>query len=120
MDSVRLVQCAMAACGAPFFLCSGCDRGQIYCEGCRPGATRATRQASRRRYWRSPKGRRKTAARVSTHRGLQNVTHTGGREVDLSSTVLAPSGSIVTETTATAGVESTDGIDLDGNRPERD
>ena len=50
MDSVRLVQCAVAACGQPFFLCSRCDRGRIYCARCGPGARRATRRASRRGY----------------------------------------------------------------------
>ena len=68
MDSVRLVQCAVSTCGLPFFLCSGCDHGQVYCKGCRRSATRATRRTSRRRYWRSFKGRRKTAARVGSLR----------------------------------------------------
>ena len=38
MDSVRLVQCAVARCGRTFFLCPGCDRGHIFCEDCRPAA----------------------------------------------------------------------------------
>jgi hypothetical protein len=97
MDSVRLVQCTAAGCGEPFFLCSPCDRGQIYCQPCRAAARLATRRASRRRYWRSPKGRRKTAARVGWHREPQNVTHARRREVGLPSTVAAPSAPVVTE-----------------------
>src|SRR3954468_7856507 len=116
MDSFRLVQCVVAACGRVFFLCPDHDRGHIYCEDCGPAARSVVRTRSRRSYWRSFKGRQKTAARVSRHRGRQNVTPARRREVGLSSTVPAPSAPLVTETTTTAGVESTDGIDLDGNR----
>ena len=119
MDSFRLVQCVVSACGQVFFLCPDHDRGHIYCDDCRPVARPAVRKRSRRRYWRSFKGRLKTAARVSRHRREQNVTHARRREVGLSSTVTAPSAPLVMETTTTGGVESTDGIDLDGNRPER-
>jgi DNA invertase Pin-like site-specific DNA recombinase len=55
MDSIRLVQCAVAECGQVFFLLSDCDHGHIYYESCRRQARRAVREASRRRYWRSPK-----------------------------------------------------------------
>lgn len=121
MDSVRLVQCSAPRCGVPFFLCPDCDRGQTYCERCRPGVRRHVRKASRCRYWRSRKGRRKTAARVSAHRRRrQNVTHAGRREVGPPPIVDAPSATVAIKAIPTAGVETTDGIDLDGNRTQRD
>lgn len=107
MSSVRQVQCSVATCRRLFFLCTSCDRGQIYCLVCGPAVVAATARAKRRRYWRSAKGRRATAARVARHRA-KNVTHPGTEELARSETVMSPVAQLVTEASTTTGTESAD------------
>jgi hypothetical protein len=111
MSSVRQVQCSVATCRRLFFLCTSCDRGQIYCLVCGPAVVAATARAKRRRYWRSAKGRRATAARVARHRA-KNVTHPGTEELARSETVTSPVAQLVTEASTTTGTESADAPDL--------
>lgn len=50
--------CRAAGCGARFFLCRACDRGQGYCSAfCRAQARTQQRRAARQRHQRSPAGR---------------------------------------------------------------
>ena len=55
---LRQRQCGVESCGAVFYLCSSCDRGQRYCsERCRERARRQQRRAANRRHQRSDEGR---------------------------------------------------------------
>ncbi len=67
------------SCRDQVIICSGCDRGQIYCNrGCAARARQRTLQAAGRRYQTSPHGRRRHAARMSRYRSRQKkVTHHG-------------------------------------------
>lgn len=50
--------CRVRDCGARFFLCRACDRGQCYCSApCRRRARTLQRRAARQRHQRSPSGR---------------------------------------------------------------
>jgi hypothetical protein len=50
--------CRAHACGAVFYVCRSCDRGQRYCSGrCRDKARREQRRAANRRHQRSAEGR---------------------------------------------------------------
>jgi len=50
--------CRAQACGAVFYVCRSCDRGQRYCsEHCRGKARREQRRAANRRHQRSQEGR---------------------------------------------------------------
>ena len=50
--------CRAQHCGARFFLCRACDRGQCYCcLACRAQARTQQRRAARQRHQRSPAGR---------------------------------------------------------------
>jgi hypothetical protein len=50
--------CRAQACGAVFYLCRPCDRGQRYCsEQCRDKSRREQRRAANRRHQCSPEGR---------------------------------------------------------------
>lgn len=68
-----------ARCRGQAFICSQCDRGQIYCaEGCASEARRAKQGEAGQRYQRSLRGRRNHAARMARYRARQNkVTHQG-------------------------------------------
>ena len=55
---LRQRQCRAEPCGAVFYLCSSCDRGQRYCsERCREKARRQQRRAANRRHQGSDEGR---------------------------------------------------------------
>ena len=55
---LRQRQCRSEACGAVFYLCRSCDRGQRYCsERCREQSRRQQRRAANRRHQRSDEGR---------------------------------------------------------------
>ena len=55
---LRQRQCRAESCGAVFYLCSSCDRGQGYCsERCREKARRQQRRAANRRHQGSDEGR---------------------------------------------------------------
>ena len=50
--------CHWAPCGAVFYLCRRCDRGQRYCSPrCREKARRLQRRQANRRHQQSPEGR---------------------------------------------------------------
>ena len=68
-----------ARCLDQAFVCSRCDRGQIYCaRGCGRQARRVKQREAGRRYQRTLRGRRKHAARMARYRARQNkVTHHG-------------------------------------------
>ena len=74
----RLFLCADPGCRVQVIICSGCDRGHIYCADCAPGARRRSLQEAGRRYQASSRGRTKHAARTRLWRERQNnVTHHG-------------------------------------------
>jgi hypothetical protein len=55
---LRQRQCRAESCGAVFYLCRPCDRGQRYCsERCREKSRRQQRRAANRRHQRSDEGR---------------------------------------------------------------
>jgi hypothetical protein len=55
---LRQRQCRGESCGAVFYLCRPCDRGQRYCsERCREKSRREQRRAANRRHQRSDEGR---------------------------------------------------------------
>jgi hypothetical protein len=50
--------CRGQACGAVFYVCRSCDRGQRYCSDvCRTSARRAQRRAANGRHQQSPEGK---------------------------------------------------------------
>jgi hypothetical protein len=50
--------CRRQGCGAVFYVCRSCDRGQVYCSGdCRTAARRAQKRAANGRHQRSSEGR---------------------------------------------------------------
>lgn len=50
--------CRRQGCGAVFYVCRSCDRGQVYCgSDCRTAARRVQRRAANGRHQRSPEGR---------------------------------------------------------------
>jgi hypothetical protein len=55
---LRQRQCRAESCGAVFYLCRSCDRGQRYCsERCREKSRREQRRTANRRHQRSDEGR---------------------------------------------------------------
>ena len=68
-----------ARCNVRVFICSHCDRGQIYCAGgCGPTARRAAQLEAGRRYQQSRNGRFAHAERNRRYRVRhKNVTHQG-------------------------------------------
>ncbi|NOT58747.1 MAG: hypothetical protein HOP19_00825 [Acidobacteria bacterium] len=61
--------CRAAACGARFFLCRACDRGQGYCSAvCRTQARAQQLRAARQRHQHSDAGRRDHGDRQRTYR----------------------------------------------------
>ena len=66
-------------CRGHAFVCSRCDRGQIYCaRGCAGAARRIKQREAGRRYQRSFRGRRNHAERMARYRARQKkVTHQG-------------------------------------------
>jgi hypothetical protein len=55
---LRQRQCRGEWCGAVFYVCRSCDRGQRYCsEQCREKSRREQRRAANRRHQRSDEGR---------------------------------------------------------------
>jgi hypothetical protein len=81
---LRLIQCVRDACRRVFCLCSGCDRGHMYCSfECRDQVRVRSRATSKRRHWTSFDGRWATARRVAKLRArrAQNVTDTGRQKL---------------------------------------
>lgn len=62
--------CRGRGCGAVFYVCRSCDRGQRYCsERCRAKARREQRRAANRRHQRSEEGRLDHRDRQRQYRG---------------------------------------------------
>jgi hypothetical protein len=76
--SGRLFLCA--GCRAQVVVCSGCDRGQVYCpDGCAKRARHRTLRQAAQRYRRTGRARRMQAARTARWRARrrERVTHHG-------------------------------------------
>lgn len=71
---VHARRCGNPACGARFWICDRCDRGQSYCSAaCRRQARAASHRRANRRYQCSPRGRRHHSGRQSRYRGRQRA-----------------------------------------------
>jgi hypothetical protein len=85
--------CRAEVCGAVFYVCRSCDRGQRYCsERCREKARREQRRAANRRHQRSEEGRLDHRDRQREYRRrlvLLRVTDQGSDEPARSSTLAA-------------------------------
>ena len=85
---LRQRQCRGGSCGAVFYLCRSCDRGQRYCsERCREKSRREQRRAANRRHQRSAEGRldHRDRQREYRLRLVRRVTdHGSGGEVSSS------------------------------------
>jgi hypothetical protein len=85
---LRQRQCRGESCGAVFYLCRPCDRGQQYCSGrCREKSRREQRRAANRRHQRSDEGRldHRDRQREYRLRLVRRVTdHGSGGEVSSS------------------------------------
>ena len=93
MESLRLAVCGRPECRRLFQLCTGCDRGQRYCErACGRRARAESVRAAGRRYQRTRDGRHAHAARQAAYRERRRkVTHQAPPEVAREATVpLAP------------------------------
>ncbi len=67
LDTARRYHCTR--CHQPVIICRHCDRGNIYCfDGCARAANKERCKRNAKRYRRSPKGRRSTAARQRRNR----------------------------------------------------
>lgn len=78
---LRQRQCRVESCGAVFYVCSSCDRGQRYCsERCREKARRRQRRAANRRHQGSDEGRldHRDRQREYRLRTVGRVTDQGG------------------------------------------
>jgi hypothetical protein len=65
----RLRVCHFPPCGAVFYLCCHCDRGQRYCSlRCRQKSRRRQRREANRRHQHSPEGRLDHRDRQRTYR----------------------------------------------------
>lgn len=76
--------CRAQACGAVFYVCRSCDRGQRYCsDRCRDKTRREQRRAANRRHQRSIEGRLDHRDRQREYRlrvALLRVTDQGSGE----------------------------------------
>lgn len=108
-DCARFFLCGF--CRAHALVCSGCDRGQVYCsKGCAQEVRRRALREAGRRYQTSPRGRRKHALRTARYRARlrlrsapQNkVTHQGSpaRPPDV---LLAPDPAAANEPPSASG-----------------
>ena len=84
-STLRLRSCHGPGCGAIFFVCARCDRGQRYCSGtCRTAARRRQTHAANARYQRSEAGRLAHRARQKAYRAnlaRRHVTYQGTTSV---------------------------------------
>jgi hypothetical protein len=83
--SLRPRICHGPNCGALFFVCSRCDRGQRYCsQECRAAARRLQQCAASRRYQRTEAGKEAHRTRQRSYRQRRcrpRVTHQGPQPV---------------------------------------
>ena len=88
---LRRLFCRGSGCGAMFYICNSCYRGQVYCgDGCRHRMRREQRRLANRRYQQSREGRldhrdRQRAYRERCRlRGVTDHTSAGkGRSVKI-------------------------------------
>ena len=81
--NLRIRFCRAAGCGALFWICGHCDRGQCYCSHtCREKARQLQRRAANRRYQRTETGRQAHRSRQRAYRHRRSparVTDHGSR-----------------------------------------
>ncbi len=93
--------CKATDCGALFFICSHCDRGQLYCSArCQQLARRCQWRAASRRHQQSAEGRldhrdrqrlyRQRQAQATAAPTTQSVTHQGSQTRLPSATMALP------------------------------
>lgn len=64
--------CRATGCGEVFYICSRCDRGQVYCsDHCREKSRRRQRREANRRHQQSPEGRQDHQSRQRDYRKRQ-------------------------------------------------
>jgi hypothetical protein len=68
--SARLFLCKR--CRDQMLICSRCDRGHVYCDGCAEAARRQGQREAGKRYQATRKGRRAHAARQCAYRARRN------------------------------------------------
>jgi len=81
-EANRLFNCV--ACSKLRFICSKCDRGNIYCSVCAPERRLIARRRASARYQATPRGKRMHADRQRRYRErlkIQKVTHIGSKQV---------------------------------------
>ena len=87
--------CRGPSCGAVFYVCSHCDRGQRYCgESCRAGARLIQRRAANQRYQRSGPGKDAHRLRQRAYRQRScraRVTDQASRPITMPAVVAPPS-----------------------------
>ena len=84
-------RCHAHACGALFYICRSCYRGQRYCsEGCRQRTRREQKRGANRRHQQSPEGRLDHRDHQRAYRQRQMAR----RVTDQGSATQLPSGSI--------------------------
>jgi hypothetical protein len=89
---LRQRQCRAESCGAVFYLCRSCDRGQRYCsERCREKSRRQQRRTANRRHQRSDEGRLDHRDRQREYRlRLVGRVTDQGSDGEVSSSTLGP------------------------------
>jgi hypothetical protein len=98
-ESLRRFLCAR--CRAVAFICTSCDRGQLYCPGdCARAARQSSRREANRRYARTDEGRRKSAARSQRYRDRNSVTGHGSLPDSLRVVLDASTTNAVAETSS--------------------
>lgn len=101
-ESLRRFLCRR--CLAAVFICTSCDRGQVYCSGdCARAARQSSRREANRRYARTAEGRLKSAARSQQYRDRrQRVTDQGSLSDGLRVVLAASTTNAVAETSSDA------------------
>ena len=88
---LRQLFCRGSGCGAVFYICRSCYRGQVYCgEGCRRRMRRDQRRRANRRYEQDPEVRGDHCQRQRAYRERRRL----GRVTDQPSAGGCRSGSI--------------------------
>ena len=85
----RLFLCALPTCRTQMWICSRCDRGQMYCPDCAPEARRRSLIEAGRRYQQTARGRLMHAARDGRYRARKKKLTHQGSPLDRSDDLLA-------------------------------
>lgn len=96
--------CHFPSCGAVFYLCRHCDRGQRYCSArCREKALRLQRREANRRHQQSPEGRAdhrdrqreyRVRLKARSHPARASVTDPSSLRLSPCANVIAPSAEL--------------------------